>query len=432
MNNLKNLFKKVSILKSNKFIITGLLCTALFITAIHPDVNAQTKNLRYYIDCAVNSDPVIQENTNLLNTGIIRKELIYSQYKKPHIFGTANYLFAPAFGEYSYDSSITNGGLYSALINLEMPLFTGFSSSAKLEDINNDLTSYSNTILITRHEIEKNVTAQYYKVFQGQQQIAAIDEILKILDYQKEIVKAMADRSIGKISDVTLLEIEYQSQIIAKSNLTQTLETDLMDLNLLAGINDTAIVVLEDPGIKLTSDVENKSNFLLTYTLDSLKIITEKKLNESNYKPQVALFINGGLNAVSYNEIWKKVGISTGFNITFDIYNGGQRDLNNKLADIKKVNLSNNKTMFLEQNSQRKRYLLKEIEGLNKLLEPLEKQLENYRLLLDLYRDEFVAGEVSLLDYINILKSYITFKNEIINNKNQQATIINEFNYWNW
>jgi len=245
-------------------------------------------------------------------------------------------------------------------------------------------------------------------------------------------VKAMADRSIGKISDVTLLEIEYQSQIIAKSNLTQTLETDLMDLNLLAGINDTAIVVLEDPGIKLTSDVENKSNFLLTYTLDSLKIITEKKLNESNYKPQVALFINGGLNAVSYNEIWKKVGISTGFNITFDIYNGGQRDLNNKLADIKKVNLSNNKTMFLEQNSQRKRYLLKEIEGLNKLLEPLEKQLENYRLLLDLYRDEFVAGEVSLLDYINILKSYITFKNEIINNKNQQATIINEFNYWNW
>ncbi len=432
MNNLKNLFKKVSILKSNKFIITGLLCTALFITAIHPDVNAQTKNLRYYIDCAVNSDPVIQENTNLLNTGIISKELIYSQYKKPHIFGTANYLFAPAFGEYSYDSSITNGGLYSALINLEMPLFTGFSSSAKLEDINNDLTSYSNTILITRHEIEKNVTAQYYKVFQGQQQIAAIDEILKILDYQKEIVKAMADRSIGKISDVTLLEIEYQSQIIAKSNLTQTLETDLMDLNLLAGINDTAIVVLEDPGIKLTSDVENKSNFLLTYTLDSLKIITEKKLNESNYKPQVALFINGGLNAVSYNEIWKKVGISTGFNITFDIYNGGQRDLNNKLADIKKVNLSNNKTMFLEQNSQRKRYLLKEIEGLNKLLEPLEKQLENYRLLLDLYRDEFVAGEVSLLDYINILKSYITFKNEIINNKNQQATIINEFNYWNW
>ncbi|HPS65050.1 MAG TPA: TolC family protein [Ignavibacteria bacterium] len=175
-------------MKSNKFIITGLLCTALFITAIHPDVNAQTKNLRYYIDCAVNSDPVIQENTNLLNTGIISKELIYSQYKKPHIFGTANYLFAPAFGEYSYDSSITNGGLYSALINLEMPLFTGFSSSAKLEDINNDLTSYSNTILITRHEIEKNVTAQYYKVFQGQQQIAAIDEILKILDYQKEIV----------------------------------------------------------------------------------------------------------------------------------------------------------------------------------------------------------------------------------------------------
>ena len=100
----------------------------ILIFTFHTDIFSQTKNLNYYVENAVKNSPVIKENTKLISTEALRKELIYSQYKKPHIFGTANYLFAPSFGEVGYDSAVTNGGLYSALINLEMPLFTGFST----------------------------------------------------------------------------------------------------------------------------------------------------------------------------------------------------------------------------------------------------------------------------------------------------------------
>ena len=404
----------------------------ILIFTFHTDIFSQTKNLNYYVENAVKNNPVIKENTKLISTEALRKELIYSQYKKPHIFGTANYLFAPSFGEVGYDSAVTNGGLYSALINLEMPLFTGFSSDAKIEEIKNDIASYSNTILATEHEIRKNIADQYFRVFQEQEQITAIDEILKILDFQKGIVEKMAERSIGKISDITLIDIEIQSQLIAKKQLQTNLEADLMDLNLLAGIDDTVVVSLEEPMIQLTPDVKDNSNFLLSYNLDSLKLITEQKLNETSYRPQFTFFVNGGLNAVTYDEMWKKVGVSTGFNISFDIFNGGQKNLNDKLTEIKKQNISTSKAIFLSQNQKRKKYLLKEIDDLKKLSEPLEKQIENYQKLLNLYSSEFITGEVSLLDYINVLKNYVTFKSEIINNKNQQSIIINEYNYWNW
>ena len=75
-------------------------------------VISQTTNLNYYIERATKINQTISENQKLLTTYNTRKELINSSLGKPKIFSTVNYLFAPTFGEYGYDSSITNGGLF--------------------------------------------------------------------------------------------------------------------------------------------------------------------------------------------------------------------------------------------------------------------------------------------------------------------------------
>ena len=393
---------------------------------------SQTRNLNYYIDNAIKTDPIINENKLLLTTHNIRKELVRSSVSKPRLFTTANYLFAPTFGEFGYDSAVTNGGLYSALLNFELPLFTGYTSDSKLEEIINEQNTFKNNIITSEHEITKNVTEQYIKTYRDKEQINSVNDVLNILDLQREIVKKLVDRSLAKISDLTLLDIEYQTQVINKKQFEINYETDLMDLNLLAGVKDTAIVELEPPGIKLTEDASKKSYFLKSYILDSLKFSTEKKLNESNYKPQLTFFVNGGLNAVSYTEMWKKIGVSTGINFLFSLYDGNQRGLNDQLIDIKTENITYQKNYFIYHNETRKQNILKELENQKNLLVEMEKQLVNYETLLNLYRNQFAAGEVSMMDYINILKSYISYKNEIILNRNQQLTIINEYNYWNW
>ena len=66
------------------------------------------------------------------------------------------------------------------------------------------------------------------------------------------------------------------------------------------------------------------------------------------------------------------------------------------------------------------------------MLVQLKKQEDNYRVLLDLFKKEFSSGEVSVIDYINVLKNYISFKTEFIQNKYRHMKSVNEFNYWNW
>ncbi len=423
----------IPILKQIKSPGIKLICFAFAIFFLFQSVlYSQTRNLKFYIDNAIKTSPVINENKLLLTTHNIRKELVRSGVSRPRLFTTANYLFAPTFGEFGYDSAVTNGGLYSALLNFELPLFTGYTSDSKLEDIANEQNIFTNNIIATEHEISKNVTEQYIKTYQDKEQINSANDVLNILDLQREIVKKLVDRSLAKISDLTLLDIEYQTQVINKKQFDINYERDLMELNLLAGIRDTAIVELEPPGIKLTEDASTKSYFLKSYILDSLKLSTEKKLNESNYKPQLTFFVNGGLNAVSYNEMWKKFGVSTGVNFIFSLYDGNQKDLNNQLINIKTENISYQKNYFIYQNETRKKNILKELKNQESLLAEMEKQLVNYETLLTLYRNQFAAGEVSMIDYINILKGYISYKNEIILNRNQQLTIINEYNYWNW
>ena len=409
-----------------------LFSILVFLSLTSNNILSQTRNLDYYFDNAIKNNQTINENYKLISTYDIRKELVYANLKHPHIFGTANYLFAPTFGEYGYDSAITNGGLYSALINLEMPLFTGFTSETRIEDLRNEQSGFKNTILATRHEIYKNITDQYIKVFLDQEQINASNEILNLLDLQREVLRNLADKGIGKISDLNLLDIEYQTQILGKKQYEVAFETDLMDLNLMAGIKDSALTEIDKPDLKLSGQNSSKSYFLESFKLDSIKLATEKKMYETNFRPQLNFIFNTGLNAVTTDEIWKKFGFNLGLNFTFDIYNGSQVELNNRYIDIKQENIINQKNYFAYQNETRKNYLLKELKNQQALEIQMGKQLGNYLALLEIYRVQFLAGEVSLLDYINILKNYISFKNELIQNKNQQLQIINEYNYWNW
>ena len=255
---------------------------------------------------------------------------------------------------------------------------------------------------------------------------------INILSYQRDVLKALISRGAGKVADYSLLDVEYQDQILNKNQLEASFQSDLMTLNLSAGINDTAILPIQETKLMLADTTVQSSQFLESFMLDSLRLINEQKSNEINYKPQIDFFINGGLNAVTYTDIHKKFGVSTGFNLTFSLYNGNQLEKENFLVKIRQDIVSSQKNYFANQNEIRKRNIKNEIIDREKLLVQLKKQEDNYRVLLDLFKKEFSSGEVSVIDYINVLKNYISFKTEFIQNKYRHMKSINEFNYWNW
>ncbi|MCB0535533.1 MAG: hypothetical protein KDC28_10895 [Saprospiraceae bacterium] len=81
------------------------------------------QNLPYYLDAALHSNPVVQQNINLSYIARLDAEKAQSVLNKPEITTTGNLLFAPLIKGVGYDEAITNGALYSAQINANIPLF---------------------------------------------------------------------------------------------------------------------------------------------------------------------------------------------------------------------------------------------------------------------------------------------------------------------
>ena len=392
----------------------------------------QEKDLNYYILSAGKNNPVLNENNSLIATYNLRKELVKASVTGPSIFTTANYLFAPTYKDFGYDSAITNGGLYSALINVDFPLFKGSALNIKLKSAEIDQNTYINNISTTKHDIEKNISDQYLKSFTDLKQIDFINEQIELLKTQREVVITLAHSGLFKISDIKLLDIEYRNQIINLNKQEISYKQDLLDLNLLAGISDTSYVTIKEPDIRLNKYEVNKSNYLTQYEIDSLKLDMDQKQLELNYKPQLDFFVNGGLNAVTYKDIEKKFGFSTGLNFTFNLYDGNQLKLNEQMANIKKNILSNYKSIFIKQNKIRKANILKEITELDSLYNNQKEQVLNYRSLLDIYGNEIPTAQVTVIDYINVLKKYYSAENDMLLTGYQRIILINEYNYWNW
>lgn len=62
----------------------------------------------------------------------------------------------------------------------------------------------------------------------------------------------------------------------------------------------------------------------------------------------------------------------------------------------------------------------------------LENQVAEYESVLSDYNKEMVVGQVSMLDYITVLRNKIqTEKDRLLLRTNKQL-VIAAYNYWNW
>ncbi len=100
-------------------------------------------NLNYFIDQAFKNSPVLKNYNNLISINDLQKDLDQAQNSAFQVYLTGDYLFAPYFNNngqllstnpapkaIGYDPSVTNGGLYSAQINVDKNIFNGSTLDA--------------------------------------------------------------------------------------------------------------------------------------------------------------------------------------------------------------------------------------------------------------------------------------------------------------
>ncbi len=72
------------------------------------------------------------------------------------------------------------------------------------------------------------------------------------------------------------------------------------------------------------------------------------------------------------------------------------------------------------------------ISSLKKNLSDLEDQISDYQNLLKVSGKQLRQGNLSVIEYLTLLKNYIDLQKNKINTEIDYQTEISNYNYWNW
>lgn len=407
-------------------------------------------SLQDYVSKAKENSPLLYDNENQAQVNQLENDRLKVLYTKPQISITGGYLFAPIittengttrFAPNSYDAkkyvgydlAASNGGMYQGLINYSQPLFNNARYQAYSDQAKVNKQINENTVKLTQHDVEKLVTDKYLLCLLDRNQMQFSDSLLSILREQMKIVSRLVESSIMKQSDLTLLKIEYQNNLGLYTTYKATYKRDLMDLNVLCGINDTSFVLLENVQLYTRPvQVGAASAYLKKYELDSLNIISTQSIFETKYKPQISFYSNAGLNAVYAPTIPGRMGMSAGINLSWNLFDGNQKAITRKQTDLKLESVAFYRDNFLKQNNVRKANIEAQLRSYEKRKIIAEKQLKQYASLLKSYRDEIVQGQLSVLSYITTLKNMTAANRDYMVLETNRLLLVNAYNYWNW
>ena len=414
---------------------------------LHSYVNAQT-DLSFYINQAKENSPLIKDNKNQSEASKAELERLKALYTKPQITFNASVAVSPiinrdngktelqispsdATNYTGYDIAASNGGIYQGMINVNQPLFNAGKLKMASEQLLVANQINLNTIKLSEHDIEKIVGDQYVLCLQDLKQTDYIIQLSQIINEQKVVVNKLVENGLLKQSDLLLVSIEQQTQQNTLAMYKSIYRRDLMDLNILCGINDTSLIAINNLNLTISSSV-SQSNFTEKFRLDSLNLLAAQKNFELKYKPQLSAYANTGLNGVYVPTLPNRFGLSGGLNFSVYIFDGKQKSLNKKKTDILIKSAQSYKSNFITQNTIRKYKILSEISSLNDRIVISTNQLKDYKQLLEYYKKEVITGQQSVVAYITTIKNLAALQRDYVLMQSNKLLLINTYNYWNW
>ena len=159
-----------------------------------------------------------------------------------------------------------------------------------------------------------------------------------------------------------------------------------------------------------------------------MNIIADQSIYDLKYKPQLDLFADAGLFA-AYLPYPGRIGFSTGISLSWNIFDGHQRDIQREKSDINLQTIEFEKKNFLTQNDISKNKILNQIESIDQRLLLFEQQADQYDKLYNAYSRELSLGEASVMDFKNLLKDIAAKKQETLLLTSERQLLINSYNY---
>lgn len=427
-----------------------LLLFSLSIVSLHSYGQEEgRRSLHYYIETAKENSPLIADYRNQTEIEQAELERLKAMYTHSRLELNGDYLFVPIISKdggraafkwnarsatdyYGYDLQESSGSFHAGA-TWTHPLWgrSSYKVAQEQAKINTDMAN--NRIRMEEHQLERSVTEQYLLCLLDKAQIDFTDSVGTVIGRRIEIVQKLVENGLSKQSDLNLLMIEREANAELHTAARQDYHSHLMDLNLLCGIADTTDVTLSDINlpVRLRSDGE-PSLFTEQFRLDSLNAATTLRFFNLQYKPKLDLFVNGGLQVGDFSGWYRHFGLSAGVTFSWTIFDGRQKRQKERQVVWQQNTLRIYKENSEYQRNMRIKQCLSELGKYDERERVLDNQLAGYESVLSDYGREMDAGQVSVLDYITVLRNKIqTEKDRLLLRTNKQL-VIAAYNYWNW
>ena len=354
---------------------------------------------------------------------------------------------------YGYDLGESSGYLHGG-VTWTKPLLGGGLYKVAEEQADLDGETASNEIRLEEHSLERLVTEHYLLCLLDKAQIVFADSVGSALDRQIEVVSRLVSSGMASRSDLRLLEVEKEANNERRVSAFQSYWSHFMDLNLVCGIEvgegdvaSTGSATIGDRSLSLPKRTDQllpdvdvqmtlgrlgvQSGFMEKYRLDSLNVEVGLRSFNTQYKPRLDLFMNGGLQTAGTSDWYRHFGWSAGLTFRWTFSDGGQKRRMERQAQIKRSTVSTYRDNFDYQRRMRLTQCQSELTRNNERRQILENQLNEYDGILSEYSRKLAVGQVSVLDYLMVLRNKISVERDRLLLDTNRKLIITAYNYWN-
>ena len=389
-------------------------------------VSAQT--LDFYIQKGLENSPVLKDFGKQHLSGKLDSLLTLASFK-PQINLVSQAMYAPFAKNIGYNEAITDGGNYSAVVNVEQSLFNRKSKESQFKTMALIQQSIEADRKITVIELKQGITEQYLLAYADYLQIEFNRSALRLLKEEQTVVKALVERGIYAQTDLMNLSLSITTQEVTIQQATIQYRNDLALLNYICGMTDTSTVKLEKPEFALQNNFDiTSSPALVKFRIDSLKNVNDKELIGLNYRPKVSVFANAGFMAIRPEEIPFNFGTSVGLNFSMPLYDGKQRKLQEEKTSLTEKSRQDYQAFYTAQYNQQINQLTEQLKLTDGLILSIRSQLSEQEKLISLYKIEIEKGLVRFMDFLDAVNNYTQTKNGLTVSEMNRLHIINQLN----
>ncbi|MFD2784743.1 TolC family protein [Hymenobacter rubripertinctus] len=394
-----------------------------------PTTPATPNSLEEFLEAARQNSPLLRDLRGQVLQNRV-DSLRRAAQNRPYVAGNAVAVAAPIARNFGYDEAVSNGGNYGTVASVSKPLLNGNVLRNDYRILENQGLALRNSGRLSTLDLRRSVTDQFLTAYAAEQLLAFSGEILTQLNQQDVLLRQLVNAGLYKQTQYLSYYLSVRSQEVTVQQNRLTYRRELGTLRYLCGVADTVLRPIEAPAppthhalAGLTSITQRQ------YTLDSLNLRLQRQAIDLGYRPRLQAVADIGLQSASLISIQRRFGISGGLQVSVPIFDGHQRQLGYSRLEVAELTRRGYRSFLTVQRQQLYDQLQGQLRATTQLLASLREQLRIANALVDASRQQLATGDLSILDYIQLITSTRNFQFSLTQAETDRLRVLYQLDY---